>query len=53
MFCLCHSALTLRIVAGQPALPILAECEARGVTVHNAGVYATGYLVGGESSLAR
>ena len=36
---------------GQASLPLLTECEARGVAVHNAGVFATGFLVGGESYL--
>ena len=36
---------------GQDLLPILGECERLGIAVHNAGVFATGYLVGGEAYL--
>jgi D-threo-aldose 1-dehydrogenase len=36
---------------GQDSLPILSECERRGIAVHNAGVFATGYLVGGSNYL--
>jgi D-threo-aldose 1-dehydrogenase len=36
---------------GQDSLPILEECENRGVAVHNAGVFATGFLVGGSNYL--
>lgn len=36
---------------GQDSLPILEECEHRGIAVHNAGVFATGFLVGGSNYL--
>lgn len=36
---------------GQDSLPILVECEKLGVAVHNAGVFATGFLVGGANYL--
>ena len=36
---------------GQDSLPIITECQKRGIAVHNAGVFATGFLVGGESYL--
>ena len=36
---------------GQDSLPILEECEKRGIAVHNAGVFATGFLVGGSNYL--
>jgi D-threo-aldose 1-dehydrogenase len=36
---------------GQASLPILVECEKRNIKVANAGVFATGYLVGGDAYL--
>lgn len=33
----------------QDALPLLLECQRRGIAVHNAGCFASGILVGGSS----